>query len=317
MKLIPRETLLADTLVLHEMGMPPGLSVPWLNLQKLYSVAPAQFTLVTGVPGSGKSEFLDALIIELLRAYPQARCAFYSPENMPYELHVAKLAAKWMGRPFGVGPSQRMSKNEVESFMREEGGRRIHFLDIGNRSETIFEMLALTTEQPQTGLPMEEFDPFWWTEKGKAPFASGIERPFFLVIDPWNFIEKRTTMSEADYLSAALSTVDKYAHFTNCHIFIVAHPTKLERAKDGTTPVPRAYDVSGGAHWFNKADNIICVHRTNKEDMSAPVQIHVQKVRFNHCGKVGMCELKRDKLTGKYFESAPQNPAYDERSRVF
>ena len=315
MKLIPRETLLADTLVLHEMGMPAGLSVPWLNLQKLYSVAPAQFTLVTGVPGSGKSEFLDALLIELMRTYPKARCALYSPENMPYELHVAKLASKWLGKPFGAGPNLRVSRNEVESFMREEVGQRIHFLDVGNRSETIFEMLALTTEKPEVGLP-GEFDPFWWTKDGKAPFCSGIDRPFFLVIDPWNFIEKRTTLSEADYLSSALSVVDKYVHHTNCHVFIVAHPTKLERAKDGTTPVPRAYDVSGGAHWFNKADNIICVHRPDKTNAAAPVQIHVQKVRFSHCGQVGMCELIRDKLTGKYFEKIA-TPEYGSRTDTF
>ena len=235
MRLIDRSSLLADTLVLHDQGMPAGLQVPWMNMKKLYSVAPAQWTLVTGMPGSGKSEFLDALLIELMRTYPKARCALYSPENMPYELHVAKLASKWLGKPFGAGPNLRVSRNEVESFMREEVGQRIHFLDVGNRSETIFEMLALTTEKPEVGLP-GEFDPFWWTKDGKEPFCSGIDRTFFLVIDPWNFIEKRTTLSEADYLSSALSVVDKYVHHTNCHIFIVAHPTKLERAKDGTTP---------------------------------------------------------------------------------
>jgi len=313
MRLVSRETLLADSLVLHDQGMPPGLAVPWLNMRDLYSVAPAQWTLVTGVPGSGKSEFLDALIIELLKTYPKARAALYSPENMPYELHVAKLCAKWMGKPFGAGPTARVTRNELESFMRNEGGQRIHFLDVGKRAETIFEMLALTAEQPEVGMPMDEFDPYWWTKEGKAPFACGTEKPFFLVIDPWNFIEKRTNLSEADYLSAALSTVDKFVHFTNCHVFIVAHPTKLDRAKDGTTPIPRAYDVSGGAHWFNKADNIITVHRQNKEDFNSPVEIHVQKVRFSHCGKVGKCELKRDRLTGKYFEHIATRSERDDK----
>lgn len=313
MKLVSREALLADSLILHDQGMPAGLPVPWLNMRELYSIAPAQWTLVTGVPGSGKSEFLDALIIELLKAHPRARAALYSPENMPYELHVAKLCAKWMGKPFGSGPTPRLTRNELESFMREEGGRRIHFLDVGARAETIFEMLALTAEQPEVGMPMDSFDPFWWTKEGKAPFACGTEKPFFLVIDPWNFIEKRTNLSEADYLSAALSTVDKFVHFTNCHVFIVAHPTKLDRSKDGTTPIPRAYDVSGGAHWFNKADNIITVHRQNKEDFNSPVEIHVQKVRFAHCGRVGKAELKRDRLTGKYFEHIATRSERDDK----
>lgn len=81
MRLIDRSSLLADTLVLHDQGMPAGLQVPWMNMKKLYSVAPAQWTLVTGMPGSGKSEFLDALLIELILPWPPSAKQFkWTPE---------------------------------------------------------------------------------------------------------------------------------------------------------------------------------------------------------------------------------------------
>ena len=61
--------------------------------------------------------------------------------------------------------------------------------------------------------------------------------------------------------------------------------------------MPTFFDVAGGAHWGNKMDNIITVHRTDKTDPRSPVQIHVQKVRFKHIGEVGGTWLRPGKWT--------------------
>jgi twinkle protein len=79
------------------------------------------------------------------------------------------------------------------------------------------------------------------------------------------------------------------------------HPAKIYRNKDGTRPVPTPYDISGSAHWYNKADNIICVHR-DQANGSQDVELHIQKVRFKHVGHLGLAILKYDKVTGRYFE---------------
>jgi twinkle protein len=81
----------------------------------------------------------------------------------------------------------------------------------------------------------------------------------------------------------------------------VVHPTKIQKNKDGTRPVPTPYDISGSAHWYNKADNIITVHREQGTE-SQDVEIHVQKVRFKHIGHTGLAKLKYDKVTGRYFD---------------
>src|SRR5690606_17801830 len=67
-------------------------------------------------------------------------------------------------------------------------------------------------------------------------------------------------------------------------------------------PVPTPYDISGSAHWYNKADNIITVHR-NQAEQTQDVDIHVQKVRFKHIGHIGVATLKYDKVTARYFEA--------------
>jgi twinkle protein len=55
-----------------------------------------QFTVVTGWPGSGKSEWLDALLVNLTKS--GWKFAIFSPENQPTELHIAKLLEKIAGK---------------------------------------------------------------------------------------------------------------------------------------------------------------------------------------------------------------------------
>src|SRR5688500_6049465 len=89
---------------LWKSGLPSGFKTGWRPLDPYYTVVPGQLTIVTGWPGSGKSEWVDALAVNLLDA--GWGFAFFSPENQPYELHLAKLAVKCSGKPFGAGPTE-------------------------------------------------------------------------------------------------------------------------------------------------------------------------------------------------------------------
>jgi twinkle protein len=59
------------------------------------------------------------------------------------------------------------------------------------------------------------------------------------------------------------------------------------------------YDISGSAHWYNKADNGIVVYNDIDEDDDI-VQIHVQKVRFRDTGRPGIAKLCYNAITGDY-----------------
>jgi twinkle protein len=88
----------------------------------------------------------------------------------------------------------------------------------------------------------------------------------------------------------------------------VAHPQKLYRRDDDTYPVPTPYDISGSAHWRNKADNCLTIWR-DENDPEEPVRLYVQKIRFREVGKIGMVPLRWSKLNGRYEEVMPEPAA--------
>jgi len=66
-KIVPIAPLLNRVSTLWDRGLPPGFSTGWKTLDPHYTVAPGQLTVVTGWPGSGKSEWLDGLLVNLSR----------------------------------------------------------------------------------------------------------------------------------------------------------------------------------------------------------------------------------------------------------
>jgi len=127
-----------------------------------------------------------------------------------------------------------------------------------------------------------------------------------LIIDPWNEIDhsRPAAMSETEYISQSLTKIRRFARNHHCHVWVVAHPTKMFREKtNGSYPVPTAYDISGSAHWRNNADAILCIWRDlNPENQSYETHIHVQKIRKKHLGQLGMATLRYEYSTGRYFE---------------
>jgi twinkle protein len=120
-------------------------------------------------------------------------------------------------------------------------------------------------------------------------------QPRAMVIDPWNEMDhyRPSGLTETEYISRVLTELRRAAREYKCHLFLVAHPTKMAKDKDGNYPVPRPYDVAGSAHFYNKADNCITIWR---DVMNAPqeTQVHIQKVRFNSTGKPGVAQLLYD-----------------------
>jgi twinkle protein len=92
-----------ETFALYHDGHSRGLSTGWQSLDDYMTIRPGELSVVTGVPGSGKSEFIDALAVNLARnlGWRFAICSF---ENPPAE-HIAKLAEKYSGIPFWDGPN--------------------------------------------------------------------------------------------------------------------------------------------------------------------------------------------------------------------
>ncbi len=108
-----------------------------------------------------------------------------------------------------------------------------------------------------------------------------------LVIDPWNEMDhvRPPDMSLTEYTGLAIKRFRKFARKHRVHLIVVAHPAKLQRSREtGKYPTPSLYDISDSAHWANKPDIGIVVHRESLGP-DGTTTIKVAKVRY--CGVIG------------------------------
>ena len=256
-----------------------GVSTGWSNLDKLYRVKQGQWTVVTGIPNHGKSEFLDAMMINIIKNH-RWKFGIFSPENYPVEDHLSKMLRKVTNKPFGKKYNGAMTIAEVK-----EGALSFNdYLSFVATDEDNYSMDSL--------LKITE----------DLVLSEGIKG---MIIDPWNTIEhnRPSNISETEYISSSLSKVTHLVRKYGIHIWIVAHPTKMQKMNNGKYQIPLPYDISGSAHWANKADNAITVYIDRGEDIPEnQVQVHVTKVRFRENGQPGETVLYFDKRSGRYRE---------------
>ena len=79
-------------------------STGFLKLDSLYTVMPSTFTVVTGVPNHGKSNFLDHVIVNMAKKH-NWKFAIFSPEHST-AMHIRRLAEKVVGQPFDRGVTE-------------------------------------------------------------------------------------------------------------------------------------------------------------------------------------------------------------------
>ena len=262
---------------LYEHGWECGLSTGWWSMDECYTVRPGEMTVITGIPNSGKSNWTDALMVNMAKKHGWSMAVF-SPENQPIEDHIARLAEKWVGAPFGKGPTERMTENDLKASMDALQSHFYFILDDDESDWTLDRILD---------------------NAATLVFRHGVRG---LLIDPWNELEHQRPreQSETEYISASLKRIRQFARQKGVHVWIVAHPAKLYRDKEGNYPVPTMYDISGSAHWRNKADNGICIWRNFTGDSPERVEVHVQKVRFRQVGQLGLVELEFRMATHTY-----------------
>lgn len=267
--------------ILWTSGMSRGDSTGWQCVDDLYTIVPGQLSIVTGWPSSGKSEWVDAMALNLVRQ--DWKFAVYSPENRPIELHAAKLVEKWIGKPFGKGPTPRLHHTESDE-AADEIGNAFGFLDPPTVENMRIEAITELADEHFAGVPGE--------------YKRG------LIVDPWNELDhsRPSEWSETEYTSQALSWLRNWGRNTRTHVWLVAHPAKQRRETSGELPIPRPDMISGSAHFWNKADCCVTVYRDYQRE-DGQIDIYVQKVRFKHVGRIGVTSLTYDRVTGRYHEA--------------
>ena len=255
---------------LFEKGLQKGATLDMGDLDGLLSVEVGRLMIVTGIPGDGKSEFLDEMAVRFWLRYDW-RCAYFSPENFPVTLHHPKLMEKLIGKRFMKGL---MSSLEFEAAVE-------------HLSHNFFDIL------PEEGYRVDTI-----LEKAEALVRRKGIRVF--ILDPYNCLEHQipSGQSETQYISEFLEKLRSFARRRQVLVILAAHPTKMKR--DPLTkqfPVPTMYDISGSAAFFNKADFGIAIERDRTKNVT---RVHVQKVKFRHLGQPGVASFQYNTCCGRF-----------------
>ena len=256
---------------LYTKGTGKGYSTGYASVDEIYTVAPAQLTVVTGYPSSGKSNFVDQIMVNLADKHDWkfAVCSF---ENQP-EIHISRLMEIYTKRRFFDG-KDRMSETDKEiafKFVKE------HFLFIDTNGE-----------EPSTLDSILE----------RARIAVKRMGVRGLVIDPYNYIElPRSDGTETNAISDMLTRVQKFCKAHDVHTWFVAHPSKITR--QGTEqPRPDGMSIAGSMAWWAKTDCGLTVHRKDHH-----VEIAVWKCRYRWVGTQGETTMIYNKTAGTYSEN--------------
>lgn len=256
---------------LFNKGTGKGFSTGYASVDSIYTVAPGQLTVVTGYPSSGKSNFIDQIMVNLAKTsdWKFAVCSF---ENQP-EIHITRLMEIYMGKRFFEG-KERMTQHERDqafAWVKE------HFLFIDSQGE-----------EPNTLDSILE-------RARVAVKRMGVRG---LVIDPYNYIDlNRENTTETEAISQMLTRVQKFCKAHDCHTFFIAHPSKINRA-GVEQPRPDGMSISGSMAWWAKTDCGITVHRQEQW-----VEIAVWKCRYRWVGTQGETSLLYNKTAGTYSEN--------------
>lgn len=265
---------------LFEHGMQKGVTIGHECFDRLCSFETKRLLTVTGIPGSGKSEFIDEIAERLNMRYGW-RFAYFSPENAPLAYHASKLIEKFTGKKFNKETLTYGEYKQVKQHLETD----FFFISPKDdyRLETILERAKFLVRR------------------------RGIKA---LVIDPYNRLEDESDgMSETKYISRQLDRLTNFAQQNDVLVILMAHPTKQTKNKDGVIEAPTLYDISGSAHFYNKTDFGIVVHRNRVENT---VEVIVQKVKFRHLGEVGTALFKYNLNNGRYTDYTPnQEPKWD------
>ncbi len=256
-------------------GYPEGVKTGISTFDELLTFAPGQLTMVTGIPGSGKDEFINLVTTRISESHGWTWGIFGFEE--PPEITVTKILEKKTGYAFAhrKNPDNRMS---VAQFENGIGFVDAHykFIKTSDINATIDGII----------------------EKAKElVMRYGING---IVVSPWNYIEQKKEygQSETEYTGKCLIKLISFLAQYGVHCFLIAHPRKLNKNKETKKyDVPTLYDISGSAHFFNMTHNGISVYRDFENNVT---DVYVQKVKWSWLGKIGFASFHYDVLTRQY-----------------
>jgi twinkle protein len=235
-------------------GNDQGYKISLNGWDEIFSTYLGQCIAVTGIPSSGKSDFVDQMCVGFNLNY-QWKIAFASPENNPVEMHMDKILRRTAGfTPRTEAQLDNENWTKVEEYV-DKNYFHIDFKDGYELDRTLKKIEELVLRK-------------------------GIR---VAVLDPFNKIRLKTSLNKhvTEYTNDYLNVLDQFARKHNIILFIVAHPTKMQKLPNGAYDEPDMYDIKGGGEWYDMMPHGIMIHRDYNRNI---VKAKVLKVKFSWLG---------------------------------
>lgn len=257
---------------LLENGLEQGSGIGIDKFDEKIRFQTGRVMIITGVPSSGKSNFVDFLNTRLNLIYDW-KVAYWTPEAAPFQSHTSTIESMIIGKTFDA---RFISKSE---HINAKNHIRKNFYWINH--DNCYEIDPILAK-------------FEYMVK-----AYGVK---IICIDPFTNLST-DEINERKFIKDVLNKLTRFAKKHDCLVQLVAHPKKMERTKDGLIPIPSMYDISGSADFWNKCDYGIAVGRDYDVENSKLLSngfIVVHKVKLKTLGETGKIEFDFDTMNNRY-----------------
>lgn len=242
------------------------------ELDDLFQVVPRTFTVVTGYAGNGKTSWLMWLIAGIIQKGVHVTIASFETDIKP--IFKRKLVAALLR-------TAEWAKHDPKELEWAENMIRRHVAFISH-----------SPNDDDDSLSAEDV-----IELGKASVMRNQTR--MLIVDPWNELDhkREKNESETDYTGRAIRAFKRFAKSHDVAVWLIAHPSKPYTGP-GRQKMPGLYDISGSAHWANKADYGIVFQIHDRKTWTT--KIWCAKVRMGLPGSMGTAILQYDRSKSAY-----------------
>lgn len=260
---------------LSELPEPPALTLwrpGFAEWESRVMLAPRTLSVVTGHPGHGKTILWNQIWFQIVRAYCIPAC-IASFETRPKPHLRRQIRSLFSGKL-----EKNMTPAEVADADRWINDRYL--------------FLVHPDQRPTLA---------WFLDMAEVAVIRHGAR--IIQVDPWNRIEaaRGRDETETEYIGRCLREIHAFAHDMNCHVQIVAHPTKMDSARKGKPP--ELDDIAGSKNWDNMVDQGFVVHRPEMFDgqqRKTEAVMFYRKSRFEELGHPCKLNMNYELERGAY-----------------
>jgi len=247
-----------DTFSIIENGYPNLHGIGVEVYDKQFKQKRGQLNLLSGYGNHGKSAELKWYLVCRAILFDEKYALFVPEESDAAEFYhsMMEIISGCSLNPQNTNKPDRITLNRIHDFVKS------HFFFV----------------YPETLSPTPEYI------KERFLYLMFTEKIDGVVIDPFNQMmnDYKSSGGRTDkYLEVILSDFKRFAILNDIYFWIVAHPKNPTKNKDGGYDAPTEFDITDGAMWNNKMDNILIYHRPHAwTDPKNPMcELYARKIK--------------------------------------